>query len=180
MAPRQSHGSRFSSTRNTFPTSPCDRHIIYKRTLANEGVVEQQPGAVVHLPRRSSHLAQVRWSSHIPAAPYMEIKNKKWVTRSLCYWFTGSIAQTSGEGWELRESGGGKFRSVLWISETNSVKSNNPDFSHHLKETIPFDSWSVPVLPHACTTQPSHLYSKQLIYLQIPRFLSLPKIMNSK
>ncbi len=41
------------------------------RTITNEGVVERGPGTVVHLPRRGSHLAQVRWGSHIPATPYM-------------------------------------------------------------------------------------------------------------
>lgn len=74
------------------------------RTITNEGVVEQEPGTVVHLPRRGSHLAQVRWGSHIPAAPHMQ---KKWVTRAEEE-FARAIAQTSGERLEWRDSSGGK------------------------------------------------------------------------
>lgn len=75
------------------------------RTITNEGLVEQEPGTVVHLPRRGSHLAQVRWGSHTPAAPYMQ--KKKWVTRAEEE-FASAIAQTSGEMLEWCENSGGK------------------------------------------------------------------------
>lgn len=70
------------------------------RTITNEGVVEQEPGIVVHLPRRGGHLVQVRRGGHIPAAPYI---GKKWVT-SVEEQFDRPIAQTSGAGVELHES----------------------------------------------------------------------------
>lgn len=66
----------FTSQEIHFPQAPPrPQPIIYMRTITNEGVVERGPGTVVHLPRRGSHLAQVRWGSHIPATPCREKKN---------------------------------------------------------------------------------------------------------
>lgn len=69
------------------------------RTIANE----EAAAVGVASPRRGSHLAQVRWGSHIFAALSVGEGRKKWIT-AVQEDLLKPIAQTSGECLELHES----------------------------------------------------------------------------